>query len=270
MTVQPRRSAQLVGRGPDRGAAGPGHVRRRAAPDAAPRAPDLVLAGGRARRPAARRGRAAGAAGRRRARRDPAVQRLPRRRPAARRGARRRAGPRRPAARGAGSAARSRGARSCAPGSPARPGAACARDDMVICPGGQAALSTAFRALGRARRHRCSSSRRPTWARSPPPAPPGCAWCRCPPTPTACAPTCSPPRSRRTGARLFYCQPLYANPHGATLAAAPPAGVLDAVARGGRVPDRGRLRPRPHASTATRRRRWPPTTRTATSSTCAR
>ena len=37
----------------------------------------------------------------------------------------------------------------------------------------------------------------------------------------------------RTGARLVYCQPLYANPHGSVLAADRRAAVLDAVAGAG-------------------------------------
>jgi DNA-binding transcriptional MocR family regulator len=38
---------------------------------------------------------------------------------------------------------------------------------------------------------------------------------------------------RRTGARLFYCQPLFANPHGATLAPARRAAVLAEVRAAG-------------------------------------
>ena len=46
--------------------------------------------------------------------------------------------------------------------------------DVVICPGGQAALVTAVRALARsARAGPCSSSRRPTAGRSPGSAPRG-------------------------------------------------------------------------------------------------
>ena len=55
--------------------------------------------------------------------------------------------PARPAAPAPGSAARSRAARSCAPGSPARRAASLRAHDVVVCPGGQAALATAFRAL---------------------------------------------------------------------------------------------------------------------------
>ena len=64
-------------------------------------------------------------------------------------------------------------------------------------------------------------------------APPGCASSPSPATPTACAPTCSPQAFARTGARLVYCQPLYANPHGSVLAADRRAAVLDAVAGAG-------------------------------------
>jgi DNA-binding transcriptional MocR family regulator len=38
---------------------------------------------------------------------------------------------------------------------------------------------------------------------------------------------------RRTGARVVYCQPLYANPHGSVLAADRRAAVLEAVGRAG-------------------------------------
>ena len=160
--------------------------------------------------------------------RDPALRRLPGRRPAARRRARRRARPRRPAARvlaarpgrGAGGPARlvrPRGRRRAARrGHGDLPGRAGGAVDRAAGP-------------RRARRHRCSSSRRPTSARWPPPGPPGCGWCRCPPTPTGYAPTSSPAAFARTGARLFYCQPLYANPHGATLAAHRRPEVAEAV-----------------------------------------
>jgi DNA-binding transcriptional MocR family regulator len=73
----------------------------------------------------------------------------------------------------------------------------------------------------------------------------------------------------RTGARLFVCQPLFANPTGATLAADRRAAVLDAV--GGRTPSSSRTTT--HAtsrSMAIRRRRSSPTIPTATSSTCGR
>ena len=50
--------------------------------------------------------------------------------------------------------------------------------------------------------------------------------------------TCSGTRGRtcaftRSGARLFYCQPLYANPHGATLAEHRRAAVINAVREAG-------------------------------------
>ena len=142
--------------------------------------------------------------------------------------------------------------------------------DVVVCSGGQPALATAFRALARARRpgagrgahlpgrHRRGPRRRAARRprpqrrrrRAPRPARPGA--------------------SRAPGARLVYCQPLYANPHGSVLAADRRAAVLDAVAGAGAFLHRGRLGARPERrgrpAAAAGRRRSP----TATSSTCAR
>ncbi len=86
------------------------------------------------------------------------------------------------------------------------------RARSIICPGSQAAIATAFNALTEPGR-RCWSSRRPTSARWPPPAPPACGWCRCRPTPTAWCPDCWPARSRRPGARLFYTAAAARQPH---------------------------------------------------------
>ena len=74
----------------------------------------------------------------------------------------------------------------------------------------------------------------------------------------------------RTGARVAYLQPMHANPHGADLTAERRAQVMEIAAARRRVPDRGRLGAATSPSTARRRRPWPPTTPTATSSTCAR
>ncbi len=184
---------QLVAAGPGRDAARPGHLRgRRAGPTAAhPTCP------GRPSRSAPRRpgrGGDAGAAGAAARRRDPAVRRLPGRGPAARRRARRRAGPRRPAARVLAARA-GRGARGPARLVRPRGRRRAARRRHGDLPGRAGRAVDGAARAGRARRHRCSSSRRPTWARWPPPGRPGCGWCRCPPTPTACGPTSSPPRS---------------------------------------------------------------------------
>ena len=71
-----------------------------------------------------------------------------------------------------------------------------------------------------------------------------------------------PPRRRARAAPArasFYCQPLFANPHGATLAVDRRAAVARGRTRRRRVPDRGRLRPRPRhrrrAAAAAGRRR---------------
>jgi DNA-binding transcriptional MocR family regulator len=101
-------------------------------------------------------------------------------------------------------------------------------DDVVICPGGQAALSTALRALAAPGDTLLVES--PTYlgalavARAaglrvvPVPADPG-----------GVRPDHLAAAFARTGARLFYCQPLYANPHGATLAADRRPAVAAAV-----------------------------------------
>jgi DNA-binding transcriptional MocR family regulator len=73
----------------------------------------------------------------------------------------------------------------------------------------------------------------------------------------------------RTGARLFVCQPLFANPTGATLRGRPPRGRArrGAAANAFLVEDDYA---RDLALDASRRLRWSPTIPTATSSTCAR
>ena len=105
-------------------------------------------------------------------------------------------------------------------------------DDMVICAGGQAALSTAFRALATPGDTVLMES--PTYlgaiaaARG--------AGLRVVPVPAdadGVRPDLLAAVFARTAARLFYCQPLYANPTGAALAPARRAAVLDAVRAAG-------------------------------------
>ncbi|BCJ62093.1 hypothetical protein Jiend_55150 [Micromonospora endophytica] len=101
-------------------------------------------------------------------------------------------------------------------------------EDMVICPGGQAALSTALRALAAPGDVLLVES--PTYlgalaaARS--------AGLRVVPVPAdadGVRPDQLAAAFARTGARLFYCQPLHANPHGATLAGHRRSQVADTV-----------------------------------------
>ncbi|MEV4141365.1 PLP-dependent aminotransferase family protein, partial [Dactylosporangium sp. NPDC049742] len=105
-------------------------------------------------------------------------------------------------------------------------------EDMNICPGGQSALSTAFRAL-------CAPGdpilvEAPTYLGALAAA--RAAGLRVVPVPAdaeGVRPDLLEAAFRRTGARLFYCQPLYANPHGATLAAARRPEVMAAVRNAG-------------------------------------
>jgi len=105
-------------------------------------------------------------------------------------------------------------------------------EDMVICAGGQAALSTAFRALASAGDTVLVEA--PTYlgaiaaARG--------AGLRVVPVPAdadGVRPDLLAAVFARTAARLFYCQPLYANPTGAVLAPGRRAAVLDAVRAAG-------------------------------------
>ena len=101
-------------------------------------------------------------------------------------------------------------------------------DDLVICPGGQAALSSALRALGRPGDTLLVES--PTYLGALAAA--RATGLRVVPVPAdadGVRPDQLAAAFARTGARLFYCQPLYANPHGATLAAHRRAAVLAAV-----------------------------------------
>ncbi|MCI4065146.1 aminotransferase class I/II-fold pyridoxal phosphate-dependent enzyme [Micromonospora sp. R77] len=138
----------------------------------------------------------------------------------------------------------------------------------MICPGGQAALSSALRALTTPGDTLLVES--PTYLGAlaaahaaglqPVPVPADADGVR--PDQLAAA-------FARTGARVFYCQPLHANPHGATLTAHRRAEVAAAVRDAGAFlieDDYARDltidgEPPP---------RWSPTTPTGTSSTCVR
>ncbi|MEV6349361.1 PLP-dependent aminotransferase family protein [Actinoplanes sp. NPDC051851] len=111
-------------------------------------------------------------------------------------------------------------------------GAGLHADDVVICPGGQAALTTAIRALTAPGDPVLVES--PTYlgalavARS--------AGRRVIPVPAdadGVRPDLLAAALDRTGARLLYCQPRYANPHGATLAAGRRPAVLAAIRSAG-------------------------------------
>ena len=107
-------------------------------------------------------------------------------------------------------------------------GAQLRADDMVICPGGQAALSSALRALAAPGDTLLVES--PTYLGALATA--RAAGLRVVPVPAdadGVLPDQLAAAFARTGARLFYCQPLYANPTGATLAAHRRADVADAV-----------------------------------------
>jgi DNA-binding transcriptional MocR family regulator len=104
--------------------------------------------------------------------------------------------------------------------------------DMVVCPGGQAALSTAFRALTQPGDPVLVES--PTYVGAIIAA--RAAGLRVVPVPSDAGgvrPEHLAVALKRTGARLFFSQPLYANPHGATLDPQRRAAVLDAVADAG-------------------------------------
>ncbi|MET8262067.1 PLP-dependent aminotransferase family protein [Micromonospora sp. NPDC005205] len=96
-------------------------------------------------------------------------------------------------------------------------GAGLHAEDMVICPGGQAALSSALRALTAPGDALLVES--PTYLGALAAA--RAAGLRVVPVPAdadGVRPDQLAAAFARTDARLFYCQPLYANPHGATLA----------------------------------------------------
>ena len=111
-------------------------------------------------------------------------------------------------------------------------GGAFAAHDMVVCPGGQPALSTAFRALAEPGAPLLVES--PTYLGAI--AAGRAAGLRVVPVPSdadGVRPELLAEAFARTGARLFYCQPAFANPHGATLAPARRAAVMDAVRAAG-------------------------------------
>ncbi|MFC7244369.1 PLP-dependent aminotransferase family protein [Catellatospora aurea] len=111
-------------------------------------------------------------------------------------------------------------------------GAGLRADDMVICAGGQAGLSTALRALSAPGDTVLVES--PTYLGALAAA--RAAGLRVVPVPAdadGVRPDQLAAAFARTGARLFYCQPLYANPHGATLAGHRRAEVAAAVRAAG-------------------------------------
>lgn len=111
-------------------------------------------------------------------------------------------------------------------------GGALRADDIVICPGGQAALSTAFRALAAPGETVLMES--PTYLGALAAA--RAAGLRVVPVPTdadGVRPDLLAAALDRSGARLFYCQPLFANPHGTTLAQHRRAAVAEAVRAAG-------------------------------------
>jgi DNA-binding transcriptional MocR family regulator len=98
-------------------------------------------------------------------------------------------------------------------------------EDMIICPGGQAALSSALRALTEPGDTVLVES--PTYLGALAAA--HAAGLRVVPVPAdrdGVLPDQLAAAFARTGARVFYCQPLYANPTGATLATARRPAVL--------------------------------------------
>jgi DNA-binding transcriptional MocR family regulator len=104
--------------------------------------------------------------------------------------------------------------------------------DMVVCPGGQSAMATAFRALASPGETILVES--PTYVGAIAAA--RAAGVRVVPVASdhdGVRPDLLADALRRTGARVFYCQPLYANPHGATLAPERRGTVLEAVAAAG-------------------------------------
>jgi DNA-binding transcriptional MocR family regulator len=104
--------------------------------------------------------------------------------------------------------------------------------DMVVCPGGQSALATAFRALAAPGEPILVEA--PTYLGALAAA--RAAQLRVVPVPTDAGgirPALLAEAFERTGARLLYAQPTYANPHGATLEPARRAAVLDVVATAG-------------------------------------
>ncbi|QUQ72198.1 aminotransferase-like domain-containing protein [Kutzneria sp. CA-103260] len=104
--------------------------------------------------------------------------------------------------------------------------------DMVVCPGGQAALSTAFRALTAPGDVVLAEA--PTYlgaiatARSS-----GLQVVAVPADADGVRPDLLDAAFTRTDAKVFYCQPLYANPHGAVLSPERRPEVLAVLAKHG-------------------------------------
>jgi DNA-binding transcriptional MocR family regulator len=104
--------------------------------------------------------------------------------------------------------------------------------DMVICPGGQSAIATAFRALAVPGETILVES--PTYVGAIAAA--RAAGLRIVPVASdadGVRPDLLGDALRRTGARVFYSQPTFANPHGATLAPGRREAVTDRVATAG-------------------------------------
>ncbi|GIJ60203.1 aminotransferase-like domain-containing protein [Virgisporangium aurantiacum] len=111
-------------------------------------------------------------------------------------------------------------------------GAGLHADDIVICAGGQAALSSAVRSLAEPGDTLLVES--PTYLGALATA--RAAGLRVVPVPVdaeGVRPDQLAAAFARTGARLFYCQPLHANPHGASLAGHRRADVMAAVRAAG-------------------------------------
>ena len=230
VTVQ-RAIAALAAEGAARAAARARHLRGAARRRRRP-PPDLswqAVALGRRRR---RGRRAPRAAGRPPAGRDPALQRLPVARPAAARrcvGAALARAARRP---GAWERGPVEGREELRAWFAREAGGSLRAHDVVVCSGGQPALATAFRALAAPGDPVLVEA--PTYLGAIVAA--RAAGLRVVPVPSdadGVRPDLLAQAFARTGARLVYCQPLYANPHGSVLAADRRAAVLDAVAGAG-------------------------------------
>jgi DNA-binding transcriptional MocR family regulator len=114
----------------------------------------------------------------------------------------------------------------------AQTGGAYTAREVTICPGTQAANAAAFRALAQAGDPVLVES--PTYSGAIAAA--QAAGLRLVPVPMdedGVRPDLLEEAFQRTGARLFYCQPTYANPTGAVLSTARRAEVLAVVARAG-------------------------------------
>lgn len=112
----------------------------------------------------------------------------------------------------------------------AEAGGAYAPHEVTICPGTQAALSAAFRALARPGDSVLMES--PTYVGALAAA--RAAGLQPVPVPTdadGVRPELLEEAFRRSGARLFYCQPTYGNPTGAVLPSDRRAAVLEIAAR---------------------------------------